>query len=255
MTTPPFKRALIANRGEIAVRLIRGCHELGMEAVAVYSDADVGALHVAMADLAVRIGPPAPADSYLRIDRIIEAALATGSGAIHPGYGFLAERAAFARAAEAAGIVFVGPSSDAIDALGDKLHARRLARSIGVEPVPGTLDPAPVDRPEEVARIVAEAEAIGFPLLVKAAAGGGGRGCGTSPTAAIYRPPSPPRRPRRSRRSVTDPSTWSGRSVQRDTSKSSSLAMRPAVSSRSASVTARFSDVTRSWSRRRPRRV
>ena len=176
MTSPPFNRVLIANRGEIAVRLIRACHELGMEVVAIYSDADAGAQHVAMADLAVRIGPPAPADSYLRIDRIIEAAQATGSRAIHPGYGFLAERAAFAQAAEEAGIAFVGPSSATIDALGDKLHARRLARSIGVDPVPGTFDPAPVGQPEQVARIVEEAEAIGFPLLVKAAAGGGGRG-------------------------------------------------------------------------------
>ena len=176
MTIEPFRRVLIANRGEIAVRLIRGCHELGIEAVAVYSDADVTAQHVAMADVAVRLGPAAPSESYLRIDRIIEAALATGSQAIHPGYGFLSERAAFARAAEAAGVVFVGPTSDAIDVLGDKLHARRLARSIGVDAVPGTLDPAPVDRPEAVEQIVAEAEAIGFPLLVKAAAGGGGRG-------------------------------------------------------------------------------
>lgn len=176
MTRPPFGRVLIANRGEIAVRLIRGCHELGMEAVAVYSDADVSAMHVAMADIAVRLGPAAPAESYLRIDRIVEAALETGSQAIHPGYGFLSERAAFVRAVEAAGIVFVGPPSDAIDALGDKLHARRLACSIGVDVVPGTLDPAPVDQPQAIARIVAEAESIGFPLLVKAAAGGGGRG-------------------------------------------------------------------------------
>lgn len=176
MRTPPFERVLIANRGEIAVRIIRACHELGMEAVAVYSDADAGSMHVQMADVAIRLGPSAPSESYLRIDRIMDAALATGSKAIHPGYGFLAERAAFAQAAEDAGIVFVGPSSGAIDALGDKLHARRLARSIGVDPVPGTLDPAPVDRADAVAGIVAEAEAIGFPLLVKAAAGGGGRG-------------------------------------------------------------------------------
>ena len=176
MTTPPFRRVLIANRGEIAVRIIRACHDLGMEAVAVYSDADAGAQHVAMADVAVRLGPPPPAESYLRIDAIVDAARATGAEAIHPGYGFLAERAAFARAVEDAGLVFVGPSSDAIDALGDKLHARRLARSIGVDPVPGTLEPAPVDRPDAVARIVEEAEAIGFPILVKAAAGGGGRG-------------------------------------------------------------------------------
>ena len=172
----PFARVLIANRGEIAVRIIRACHELGMEAVAVYSDADAKAQHVRLADRAVRIGPPAPTESYLRIDAIVEAAVATGAEAIHPGYGFLAERAAFARAVEDAGLVFVGPSSGAIDALGDKLHARRLARANGVPVVPGTLEPAAADRPDAVAGIVAEAEAIGFPLLVKAAAGGGGRG-------------------------------------------------------------------------------
>jgi acetyl/propionyl-CoA carboxylase alpha subunit len=173
---PPFARVLVANRGEIAVRIIRACRELGMEAVAVYSDADATAAHVRLADDAVRLGPAPAEESYLRIDRVVEAARATGAEAIHPGYGFLAERAAFARAVEQAGLAFVGPSSDAIDALGDKLHARRIAREVGVEAVPGTLDPAPVDRPDEVAAIVAEAEAIGFPLLVKAAAGGGGRG-------------------------------------------------------------------------------
>jgi acetyl/propionyl-CoA carboxylase alpha subunit len=174
--TPPFGRVLIANRGEIAVRLIRACHELGMEAVAVFSDSDAAAAHVRLADQAVRLGPPAPADSYLRIDRIVAAALESGCEAIHPGYGFLAERAAFARAVEEAGLVFVGPPSGSIDALGDKLHARRTARSVGVEAVPGTLEPAPVDRPDRIESIVAEAERVGFPLLVKAAAGGGGRG-------------------------------------------------------------------------------
>ena len=174
--TAPFRRVLIANRGEIAVRIIRACHEMGMEAVAVYSDADAEAAHVRLADVAVRLGPATPAESYLRIDAVIEAARATGAEAIHPGYGFLAERAAFARAAEDAGIVFVGPASDAIEALGDKLNARRLAARIGVPSVPGTLEPAPVDRPDQVASITATAREIGFPLLVKAAAGGGGRG-------------------------------------------------------------------------------
>ena len=173
---PPFGRVLIANRGEIAVRLIRACHELDMEAVAVYSDADANAAHVRLADRAVRIGPAAPAESYLRIEAIVAAAVETGAQAVHPGYGFLAERAAFARAVEAAGLVFVGPPVGAIDALGDKLHARRTAKSVGVDAVPGTLEPAPIDRPDQVRGIVADAEAIGFPLLVKAAAGGGGRG-------------------------------------------------------------------------------
>jgi acetyl/propionyl-CoA carboxylase alpha subunit len=173
---PPFRRVLVANRGEIAVRIIRACHEMGMAAVAVYSDADAGAAHVRLADHAIRIGPAAPAESYLRIEAVVEAALASGAEAIHPGYGFLAERAAFARAVEDAGIAFVGPPSAAIDALGDKLHARRTARDVGVDAVPGTLEPAPVDRPDHVAGIIAEAERVGFPLLVKAAAGGGGRG-------------------------------------------------------------------------------
>ena len=172
----PFRRVLIANRGEIAVRIIRACHELGMEAVAVYSDADSEAAHVRLADLAVRLGPAAPSDSYLRVDAVIEAARSTGAEAIHPGYGFLAERSAFARAAEDAGIVFVGPSSATIEALGDKLNARRLAARVGVPSVPGTLEPAPIDRPDQVAQILATSRSIGFPLLVKAAAGGGGRG-------------------------------------------------------------------------------
>jgi acetyl/propionyl-CoA carboxylase alpha subunit len=172
----PFRRILIANRGEIAVRIIRACRELGMGAVAVFSDADVSARHVRLADQAVRIGPAPASDSYLRVDAIIAAARATGCDAIHPGYGFLAERAAFARAVEEAGLVFVGPPSDSIEALGDKLHARQVAREAGVPVVPGTLAPAAVERPDEVASILAEAAEIGFPLLVKAAAGGGGRG-------------------------------------------------------------------------------
>src|SRR5439155_17494619 len=151
---PPFKRVLIANRGEIAVRIIRACRDLGVETVAVYSDADADAAHVRMADAAVRLGPASPAESYLRIDAIVDAAVATGAEAVHPGYGFLAERAAFAGAVEAAGLVFVGPHPGAIEALGDKLRARRLAREVGVPTVPGTLEPAPVDRPDDIATIV-----------------------------------------------------------------------------------------------------
>jgi len=167
---------LVANRGEIAVRIIRACRDLGVETVAVYSDADAGAMHVRMADASVRLGPPPPAESYLRIDALVAAARETGAEAVHPGYGFLAERAAFARAVEAAGLVFIGPHPDAIEALGDKLRARRLAHDVGVPTVPGTLEPAPVDRPDQVAAVIEEARRIGYPLLVKAAAGGGGRG-------------------------------------------------------------------------------
>ncbi len=173
---PPFERVLVANRGEIAVRIIRACHESGMAAIAVYSDADAEARHVRLADSAVRLGPAASSESYLRIDLIVEAALSAGAQAIHPGYGFLSERAAFARAVEDAGLVFIGPSSATIDALGDKLHARRVARSVGVDAVPGTLEPAPADRADAVGEVIAQAEAIGYPVMVKAAAGGGGRG-------------------------------------------------------------------------------
>ena len=173
---PPFARVLVANRGEIAVRIIRACHELGIEAVAVFSDADAEAGHVRAADMAMRLGPAAPSESYLRADAIIDAAIAAGAEAIHPGYGFLSERASFARDVEAAGLVFVGPAPETIAMLGDKLAARRLAREAGVPVVPGTLEPAAVDRPDAIEALLAEADEVGFPLLVKAAAGGGGRG-------------------------------------------------------------------------------
>jgi acetyl/propionyl-CoA carboxylase alpha subunit len=172
----PFDRVLVANRGEIAVRIIRACRELGMESVAIYSDVDAGALHVRLADDAIRLGPAAPSESYLATDRILGAAAATKCDAVHPGYGFLSERAAFAAAVDAAGMTFVGPTAAAISALGDKLTARRLARDVDVPVVPGTLDAAPVDSPSRIEETVEAARRIGFPLLVKAAAGGGGRG-------------------------------------------------------------------------------
>lgn len=172
----PFSRVLVANRGEIAVRIIRACRELGMESVAVYSDPDRHAGHVRAADVAVRLGPAPASQSYLAANAIVEAALATGAQAIHPGYGFLAERASFAAAVESAGLTFVGPDSRTIAAIGDKLAGRRIARSVDVPVVPGTLEPAAVSRPEALAGIIAAAEEIGYPLLVKAAAGGGGRG-------------------------------------------------------------------------------
>jgi acetyl-CoA carboxylase biotin carboxylase subunit len=172
----PFNRVLVANRGEIAVRIIRACREMGMESVAVYSDADRFAGHVRAADRAVRIGPARAAESYLSIEAVLAAARESGAEAIHPGYGFLSERPAFAAAVEAAGLAFVGPSSQVIAAVGDKLAARRLATSVGVPVVPGTLEPVDGSDPGHLAAILTAAQGIGFPLLVKAAAGGGGRG-------------------------------------------------------------------------------
>jgi acetyl-CoA carboxylase, biotin carboxylase subunit len=166
-----FTRVLIANRGEIALRIVRACHEEGLEAVAVYSEADRLSPHVRAADLAVPIGPPPAIDSYLNIGVLIAAARATGCGAIHPGYGFLAERPAFAEAVERAGIVFVGPPASAIRAMGDKTEARRRMQAAGVPIVPGSTQPL-ADATQ--ARI--QAARIGFPILLKAAAGGGGKG-------------------------------------------------------------------------------
>jgi acetyl-CoA carboxylase biotin carboxylase subunit len=165
------KRVLVANRGEIALRVIRACHEEGLEAVAVCSTADRAAAHVRAADHTVEIGPPPPSESYLRIDRLVDAALETGADAVHPGYGFLAERAAFAQAVTEAGLVFVGPPAAAIRAMGDKTEARRRMREAGVPVVPGGHEP--VTRLDEAGALAAE---LGFPVLVKAAAGGGGRG-------------------------------------------------------------------------------
>ena len=172
----PFDRVLIANRGEIAVRIIRACRELGMETVAVYSDADADSAHVRLSDQAIRLGPAPAAESYLRADAVVAAAIDSGAQAIHPGYGFLAERASFAQATADAGIVFVGPSSRTIALLGNKVAARRSAAAADVPILPGTMEPFAVDAPDGLEAIQVAAERIGFPLLVKAAAGGGGRG-------------------------------------------------------------------------------
>jgi len=166
-----FRRILIANRGEIACRVIDTCRRLGVETVAVYSDADAGARHVAMADAAVRIGGPAPADSYLRGDVIVQAALETGAEAIHPGYGFLSENPDFVDRVAAAGLVFIGPSAAAIRAMGLKDAAKRLMAEAGVPVVPGYHGDN--QDPEHLA---GAADAIGYPVLIKAVAGGGGKG-------------------------------------------------------------------------------
>lgn len=166
-----FPKLLIANRGEIAVRLARACRELGISPVAVYSDVDRTALHVRMADEAVHIGPAQSSESYLSIEKIINAARRTGAQAIHPGYGFLSENAEFAEAVEAAGLVLVGPPASAMRIMGSKTSARRAARDAGVPIVPGAL--TPLDSLEEAERV---AEGIGYPVMLKAAAGGGGKG-------------------------------------------------------------------------------
>jgi 3-methylcrotonyl-CoA carboxylase alpha subunit len=164
-------KLLVANRGEIACRVLRTAREMGLPTVAVYSDADVDAPHVALADEAVRIGPPPSRESYLVVDKILEAARKTGATAVHPGYGFLSENAAFAEACEAAGLIFVGPTPAAIRAMGLKREAKQIARAAGVPVVPGYDGDDQSD-----ARLAAEAEAIGFPVLLKASAGGGGKG-------------------------------------------------------------------------------
>src|SRR5687768_8516963 len=170
-TMPAGMKVLIANRGEIAVRIIRACREMGYPTVAVYSEPDRAALHVASADQAMPIGPAPSRESYLRVDRILEAAKKTGAEAIHPGYGFLSENADFARACRDAGLLFIGPSPESIDAMGSKTDARSRMQAAGVPVVPGLIEP--VRSFDEIARFARDA---GFPIMIKAAAGGGGKG-------------------------------------------------------------------------------
>src|SRR5512138_3102319 len=174
-----FKRILIANRGEIACRVIKTARRMGIETVAVYSEADRDALHVEMADQAVLIGPPPAAQSYLLIDKIVEACRKTGAEAVHPGYGFLSEREAFPRALEKAGIVFIGPNPGAIAAMGDKIESKKAAAKAGVSTVPGHLGVIEDDK-----RAVKIAEEIGYPVMIKASAGGGGKGMRIAHSAA-----------------------------------------------------------------------
>ncbi len=170
---------LVANRGEIACRVISTLKRLGIRSVAVYSDADAGAKHVALADVAVRIGPAAAAQSYLSIDAILDAARRVGADAIHPGYGFLSENVEFARACAAAGIVFVGPGVEAIEAMGDKIDAKERVVARGVPVVPGSSGSGLDD-----AALTAAAAEVGYPLLIKPSAGGGGKGMQVVRTAA-----------------------------------------------------------------------
>ena len=171
MKRRPFRNILIANRGEIALRIMRTARRLGHGVVAVYSDADRDALHVRCADQAIRIGEPLPAQSYLRVEAIIAAAKAAGADAVHPGYGFLAENEDFARACRDAGLVFIGPSPEAIKAMGNKAGAKTIMQAAGVPCVPGYQGADQSD-----AAMLAEAKNIGFPVMIKAVAGGGGRG-------------------------------------------------------------------------------
>jgi acetyl-CoA carboxylase biotin carboxylase subunit len=167
-------KVLVANRGEIAVRIMRACRELGLPTVAVYSDCDRGARHVRDADHAVHIGPSLASESYLRIDKLIDAAKATGADAVHPGYGFLAENAAFAAACRDAGLTFIGPAPEAIELMGSKTGAREVAVRAGVPVVPGTAAPLAADASDDA--IAREGARVGYPLMVKAVAGGGGKG-------------------------------------------------------------------------------
>ncbi|MGH3885337.1 MAG: biotin carboxylase N-terminal domain-containing protein, partial [Pseudonocardiaceae bacterium] len=166
-----FDTVLVANRGEIAVRVIRTLRAMGIRSVAVYSDADTDARHVRDADVAVRLGPAHAAQSYLSIPRILDAAARTGAQAVHPGYGFLSENAAFARACTEAGLVFVGPPADAIEAMGDKIRAKQTVAAAGIAVVPGS-DASGLDDEG----LAAAAEEIGYPVLLKPSAGGGGKG-------------------------------------------------------------------------------
>jgi acetyl-CoA carboxylase biotin carboxylase subunit/3-methylcrotonyl-CoA carboxylase alpha subunit len=174
--TRPFEKVLVANRGEIARRVMRTCKRLGIRTVAVYSEADREAPHVGDADEAVLVGPAAAKDSYLNVDAILGAIKSTGAQAVHPGYGFLSEKSGFARAVAEAGVVFVGPPPDVLDAFGDKMKARHVALAAGTSPVPGTDEPIAIDTEAGLAEARKVADRVGYPIVVKAVGGGGGIG-------------------------------------------------------------------------------
>ena len=245
----PVRRVLVANRGEIAVRVIRTLRRLGIHSIAVYSDADADAPHVRLADEAVRIGPAPATESYLDPARIIEAARATGAEAIHPGYGFLSEHAGFAEACRDAGIVFVGPGREALDVMGDKIRAKRHVAASGVPTVPGIADPSLDDD-----AIAAAARSVGFPLLVKPSPAAAARACRSSATADELAAALAAAR-RVARAAFGDDTLFLERSSSaRATSRCRSSPMRTAPSCTSASASARCSGATRRSSKRRRRR-
>ena len=209
-----FTRVLVANRGEIAVRVIRALHELGDRGGRGLLDRRRDALHVRLADRAVCIGPPSPAESYLNIPSVIAAAETTGCQAVHPGYGFLAERPAFVTACTENDLVFIGPSAEVMAQMGDKIEAKAAMREAGVPLVPGTEGATTLAQARELA------PEIGFPVLLKAAAGGGGGGCGSSTRRTSSNPRSRPHPARPMRPSATAASTSRRRSFRRATSRS-----------------------------------
>ncbi len=244
-----FDKVLIANRGEIALRIHRACREMGIRTVAVHSTADANAMHVRLADESVCIGPPAARASYLNVAAILTAAAITGADAIHPGVGFLSENADFAAMVEEHGIVFIGPAAEHMRLMGDKVAARRAAVELGIPVVPGTPTMDDAGAAAEAAR------AIGYPVLIKAAAGrrraryAPGARCGRA-RGALSRGGGGSESLLRQRRASISSATWSGRA----TSRCRFWATAPAASSISASATARSSASTRSCSRRHRRR-
>ena len=246
-----IQKLLIANRGEIALRIHRACHEMGIKTVAVHSTADADAMHVRLADEAVCIGPPPASDSYLNIPNIISAAEITHADAIHPGYGFLSENAQFAEIVESHNIIWVGPKPEHIRIMGDKIEAKRTAAKLGLPLVPGSDGPL-AERRRSRRKVAAE---IGYPVLIKAASGGGGRGMKVVQSedqleSLMSQAASEANNPR----SATTPSTWRNISATRATSNSRCSATATARRSTSASATARSSAATRRCSRKRPRR-
>ena len=244
-----FSKLLIANRGEIALRIVRACRELDIATVAVYSEADRESLHVRFADEAVCIGPAQAAQSYLKVSRIIAAAEITGAEAVHPGYGFLAENAEFAEICQRSDLVFVGPTPEQIRTMGDKAVAREAMRAVGVPVVPGS--DGIVDDEDEALALARE---IGYPVMIKASAGGGGKGMRIASHEGTFKRHFAAARAEAAAAFGEDDVYWSGAWSGRGTSSSRSSATATAGWSTSESGTARSSAAIRSSSRKPPRR-